>query len=249
MKVKICIFLFVIITASLSGCMDSDNSTKKLSRQISELHPIEFKTVERYENFKEIADNTNDLIRLLKREGRFDIQELKGTVEEYEKISRILTEYTPLINNYNEVLKSANEYNKYGTTEKEREFYSAIGNFTLETFLIVTAAYAIPAYESVGIVYRASGLNIIAPSCPTCVSIILSNAHWLIRTYMVEKSTEAAEKSKQILESIESLDEIKIIIQSSQYFVDNAINSAYNISSSWDKIRSNNTIKEKLVSI
>lgn len=225
-----------IVIASISGCIANEKSTKKLAERVAKFQYIDFKTVERYENFKEIADNINDLIQLLNREGGFNIQELKGTQEEYEKIGKVLTKYTPLIDNYNKVVQSAKEYDNYGTSEKKDAFYIAVSEFGLETALIVTAAYATPVYEGLGIVYRASGLNIIAPSCPTCVSIILSNAHWLIRTYMVEKSAEAAGKAEQILKQIESLDEIKAVIQESQYFANNTINRAYNISSSWDKI-------------
>jgi hypothetical protein len=231
MRTEIILILLAIITGT-SGCINKEPQTKELVNKIAEMPLLELGTVNSYEKFKDMADNFNSLISLLNREGGYNIQELEVTEESYQKISRVLTEYGPLINNYNRVVKSAKDYD--GSIEKEQAFYNAVGNFTLETFLIGTAAFGSYTYESVGVLYRASGLNVIAPSCPTCISIILGNAHWFVRTYMVEKSSETAET---ILNQMELSDRFNTLKQQSYNFVNDTINIAYNDSSSSNKIR------------
>lgn len=231
LRTKIILLLLIVIVGT-SGCVNKEPSTKELANKIAEMPLLELETVDSYEKFKDIADNFNDLIRLLNKEGGYSIQEFEVNEESYQKISRVLTEYGPLINNYNEVVKSAKYYD--GTIEKEETFYKALGSFALETFLIGTAAFGSFTYENIGVLYRASGLNVIAPSCPTCISIILGNAHWFVRTYMVEKSSETAE---QILNRIELSDEIRALKQKSQYLANfNTMNITYNTTFSLGKI-------------
>lgn len=234
---KINVIIIIILFILLQGCINKapnenltskNTSTKELAEKIAKLSTIELESVDSYDKFKDLADNFNDLIRLLNKEGDYNIREFEVTEESYQKISRVLTEYGPLINNYNEVVTSAKEYD--GTTEKEKIFYVAIGTFGLETALIVTTAFAIPVYEGVGIAYRAIGLNKFAFSCPTCIEIILGQAHWFVRTYMVEKSSETAEQILKLLES----GGIKDLKQKTQDSINDTLNWTRSVSYSWD---------------
>jgi chromatin segregation and condensation protein Rec8/ScpA/Scc1 (kleisin family) len=222
----------LVVIVGTSGCITKEPPAKELATKLAEMPLLELETVDSYEKFSDMADKFNDMTRLLNNEGNYHIREIEVTEESYQKISRVLTEYGPLINNYNRVVKSAKDYD--GSIEKEQVFYTALGSFTLETLLITTAVFGSFTYEGIGVLYRASGLNIIAPSCPTCVSIILGNAHWFVRTCMVEKSSETAE---QILNGIELSDEIKAMKQMSQPLANETINTTRNIASSLDKIR------------
>ena len=230
MNQKICLILILIIlTANLSGCVNKEKSTKDLAGIISrELNPIDFETVDSYAKFKDMADNINNLITLLNEEADYEIQGFDGTAENYQKISRVLTEYSPLINNYNEVVHNATQYYTYGTPENEKYFYIAVGKFGLEMTLITTLAFGSVTYEGVGILYRVSGLNRIAFSCPTCVKIILSDVHWSARTYMVEESSETADKLLNLIGEAE----IEVAKQKSQDFVNDATDELNNLRNS-----------------
>jgi len=91
-------------------------------------------------------------------------------------------------------------------TETVKEFYKAAGKLGLETGLIVGTIYYTPAYKGVGYVYRTLGLNRLAFKCSTCVSYVLSSAHWFIRNIMVEKSSRVAEI---IVNNLEKYIEVK----------------------------------------
>lgn len=163
-----------------------------LAKEIAKLPPLEIDSVESYEEFEKYADAANALVRLLNREGGFDLDKIEVSFKSYQKFSRVVKEYGPLINNYNETISTAKEFEE-GNPEKEKAFYMAIGKFGLETTIIFTAVYAKAAFGVTGYLYRASGLNRLAFSCPTCVSVILSQTHWFIRGVMVEESSHLAE--------------------------------------------------------
>ncbi len=240
--IKIYYFIFLLFVF-LTGCINIKNpeetiipkdfskniSTKELALKIADLPLLELETVDSYEKFKDVAENINDLIKLLNNEGGYEIPGFEVTDENYRKISRVLTEYGPLIGNYNEVVKAAKDYDD--TEEKKKALYISIGKFGLETALIITTAFSMPIYEGVGIAYRAIGLNRFAFSCPTCIEIILGNAHWFVRTYMVEKSSETAEKILNLIET-EKLKDLKI---EAEYSINKTINWTHEISSSLDK--------------
>jgi len=171
-----------------------------LACSVAELQPINMSSVDSYEKFKTLMDYINALIEQMNRNTEiFDIPEIKVTKEEWKKISKKFEEYAPLINNYNEVLSTGRVYCKYPTSEHLNAFYKATGKFAFEFLLIYDAVFYPIAYKSVWVIYRASGLSAIARTCPACVKIILSTAHWEIHNMLVE------EASKTALEVIEAV--------------------------------------------
>ena len=168
-----------------------DSYLVELTDEISKLPKIETDTIESFEKYHNFADNLNNLIELLNREGGVEIPKLKGTMEEYDKISKTITEYAPLINNYNEVIETAGTFDLNDSSAVN--FYIASGKMGLESTIIYYTVWSGPAYKATGYIYRISGLNRIAFKCPSCVSIILGKVHWFIRGYMVEKSSDIAE--------------------------------------------------------
>ncbi len=168
-----------------------DINLTSITAQISQLPYLELNTIERYEQYKELVDKLNDLIELLNKESdTFNLEKLDSSSDAWEKALRTITEYGPLINNYNEVVKSAKEYQNNQNDDLLKKFYLVSGKFAFELSIIIWAVFYGAAYESVGIVYRSIGLNRFAFKCPTCIKIILSEAHWNIRTMLVEKSSE-----------------------------------------------------------
>jgi hypothetical protein len=115
------------------------------------------------------------------------------------KSKRLITEYGPLINNYNDVVETAIQVNE-GKSEI-KEFYKTSAIFGLEVVVIFTGLFYPFSYDTVGVLYRTVGLNRFAFDCPSCVSFILSSAHWTIRTALVEESSKVVET---LLDAIES---------------------------------------------
>ena len=101
----------------------------------------------------------------------------KGTREEYDRISNIVTKWTPIIGNYNNLVYSARAYDE-NDPETIKEYYKNIGLFCFEIAIIYTHIWWKPSYAIVGTLYRGSGLNRLAFKCPSAISYVLSTAHW-----------------------------------------------------------------------
>jgi hypothetical protein len=215
-KITLCILIVTIIL--FSGCTEkiSDTATNisqktksvvddgidfivdnllkediKIIQGVSALPTFEQETIDTYQAYQNFADVVNALFKFLNREGGYNFQILKGTQEEYEKISKFVTEYGPLVNNYNSIVYASKNYN-HNDPESLKEYYKALGTFGLEFAIIYTTVWYSPTYKAVGMVYRWSGLNRLAFKCPTLISFILSQAHWGLRGILVDKSSGAA---------------------------------------------------------
>lgn len=162
---------------------------------VATLPPLDLNTVDRYEDYQIFADRMNMLIEILNRELDYDIPLFPKTREAWSKASMTITKYSPLINNYNEVVLTAKSYSTSQTDESKKEFYLSTARFGFETALIVWAVFYTAAYESVGIVYRSIGLNTMAVKHPVLVKTILSNWHWLLRNTLVETASQSATKA------------------------------------------------------
>ena len=163
----------------------------KLIEELSKLETIDDETIDGVEGYHNIADKLNLFINILNREIGLDLDSLQGTQDEYKALSKIFTEYTPLVGNYNKIVISAKEYKSGKTTSKD-EFYKAIAEFSLEFVIIQGAVFYKPAYRMTGIIYRNVGLNRLAFKYPSIVSHLLSKIHWLLRNLMVNESSEIA---------------------------------------------------------
>jgi hypothetical protein len=170
---------------------DADYSVQ-LPLKTCELPLLDMDNVDNAESYKKFADNSNKLIKILNEQSDwFDIPELG---DDYSRASRFITEYAPLIKNYNEVILCAQEFNEEKTDENLQEFYIASTRFGYESVTIMGTIFYSASYQTVGTIYRASGLQTLAFKCPSCVSIALSELHWGIRTTLVETSSLIAKK-------------------------------------------------------
>lgn len=190
------IFAILCLTLLVSGCVSPISihntkeqiSAKTLVDSIAILPKLELKTVENFEQYKIFADHINTLIRILNHERGIQIPEIEKSLESFEKISNVVEAWTPLIDNYNNLIESARDYDdkKRETVEK---FYTALGIFGLETTIVLTASFYKITFETVGFIFRSSGFNVAAFHCPACVSAILSSMHWLFRNTLVDEAS------------------------------------------------------------
>lgn len=174
-------------------------SEEELIQKIAELPTMDMNSVENYGRYKEFVDNMNNLIYILNRNEMFDITPFEATRGGWEKASKLITEYGPLIDNYNEVINASKNHISLNNEESKKTFYIASGKFAFEAGLIVFTVYYSAAYTSVGIVYRSVGLNKLALKHPMIIKIVLSQAHWFVRTVLVESSSQIAQEILEIV--------------------------------------------------
>jgi len=179
-----------------------DDTSYDIANWTMQLPPLDNDTVDTCTSYQEIADRMNQLITFLNREGdSFKIPQLDSSREGYDKVSKVVTEFTPLINSYNEVISSSKRVVR-NHPESLPEFQIASSKFALEVGLIYYAAGYKASYELVGFAYRSIGLNRLAFKCPTCVQVVLSDAHWFARNSFVE---EAGKQMDTLITCIENI--------------------------------------------
>jgi hypothetical protein len=192
---------FLIILILLTGCnkpqytgnvISIDKDTLPINA--ANLPMMNMTSVDSFDRYKTFADNTNDLITILNNKNElFKIPKFEVTQEAWGRLSKKITEYSPLINNYNQVVGDAKIYVENNSKENLDRFYISSGKFAFESAIIVGALFYTASFEIVGFAYRSVGMNALALKCGPCVSVILSNAHWFIRTFLVESASNVAE--------------------------------------------------------
>lgn len=213
------IILLLSIVLLSSGCTAQDptpnaihnvdllDGTELAAGEIAKLSPLDMNSVDSFERYKDFADKFNTMAKILNEKMKiFDIPALEPTQEGYEKASKAIVKYTPLIDNYNGVVLSAKSFNRDDKSSVDK-FYTESGQFALETTLIVGSVFWSTTYMGVGTVYRASGLNVLAFKCGACISAVLSDAYWTVNIALVEGSSQAA---KQIIEGIGKIHNLNI---------------------------------------
>lgn len=206
MKKSTLFCVFLVLSSVFNGCIEGgDNpiapnavlgtseienvTLKDITAQIAKLPKTDESNIDSLIKFEEFTDKLTDLVDLLNENMDLEIPRIEASEETYKKVSHVVKECSPLIDNYNEVIDKARNYNE-NDNESEIEFYVAVAKLGLEVTLIVTAAFYIPAYKGVGMAYRASGLNKLAVKHPRTIRIILSHAHSFVRNKMVAGSSE-----------------------------------------------------------
>jgi hypothetical protein len=168
--------------------ISSENSI--FIESISNLNTIDESTQDYFEDYHAVADGANAIINILDTEGNMDIG-FKGNREEYERVSKIVTKWSPIIGNYNNLIYSARDYDE-NEPETIKEYYKNLGLFCFELAIIYTHVWWKPSYLIIGKLYRGSGLNRLAFKCPSLISYILSSAYWGLCNYLNEKTTDSA---------------------------------------------------------
>lgn len=222
------IALTLITLLIFSGCSQGVNlneiNKESLPLEIAKLSLLNFNTVDSFETFKELADNLNLAIEILNEKSKTQIDFIEPTKETWNSISKVLTEYAPLIDNYNQLVSTAKDFDIERTEFKLNEFYLASSKFGIELALIMGTVFYGASYNIVKYVYFNSGMTRFALKCSTCVSTVLGQAHWTIRNYFVASSAIIAEGAIRMLQN--SSETMKII--NNEYHVTNKTNNIFN---------------------
>lgn len=177
----------IIIGSNISDSnLDYDSLMLSTASYMGTLPVLNLEGVNSFEQYHDFVDKVNDAIKILNSEKLgMQIPLLQYAPDEYDKISKIITKFLPLIQEYNDMISAAKNVHALNQ-DSINNFYIKTGIFSVMLLLVVTAAYAAPSYWIVGTLYRSSGLTTMAFKCPSCVSVVLSEAHWAVRSYSVE---------------------------------------------------------------
>lgn len=217
-----------------------------------------------YTEYLSFVSKTNILIKILnEKTSWFKIDSLDDSYDSYiqlsksiEDVDKKVTKWGPLVNNYNEVIESAKIYTNTPTEENRINFYSKSAKFGFEFSIIGGAVFFKPSYQTVGALYRASGLSSFAKSCPTCIETTLSITHWEIRNELGELSLGLFDKINDLkfdekrLEKIDFnnfVNKFKIAFWVGVGFTSEQVeNGIYYLQNSWEQIKTSEEYNQAL---
>ncbi len=186
------IIVAVFIVVKITG--NAVNENDKLVYGISKLPELNLEDIKTYEQYKEFADKSNDLISIINKQTGASIPEFETTTEAWSKASKFISKYAPLINNYNLLIDSSRNFEEDKSDLNYRDFYEKMGVFSLEFTFISASIFHQVTFDIVGGVFRSIGIGSLALKCPACASAIMSSAYWSIKTALVESASKGADE-------------------------------------------------------
>lgn len=157
--------------------------------EVAMLNSIDLSYITTIDDYYSFAEDYNKLILIVNEELDLTMNLLDLSSEGFANMLNLISKYSPLIDNYNQVVSNAVEFRKNELIEYKQAFYKAVLVFAFEAGLIAYAVFYGPAYNMTGAIYRQIGLNRFAIRHPKLISVILSNMHWTIRASLTEGSS------------------------------------------------------------
>jgi hypothetical protein len=201
LPILVVIVLVVIILGALifvpwktgNNILGENVNNDRLLTKVSSLEPLNLTTIEKYEDYKELTDNLNDFILIINDQTKTNIPLLKNTQEDWTEASKLISKYSPLINNYNSMILTAKTCEIQKTNESYQKFYGEAGKFSLELTFISATLFHEVTFGLVGGVFNSLGVGSLALKCPACASSLMSGAYWTIKTTLVESASGSAD--------------------------------------------------------
>lgn len=162
--------------------------------QSSNLQEIDMTKVTKYEEYTKMIDNINLIIKIINDKADTELKYLSKDIEAYEKFTKTITKYTPLIDNYNGLIQASKDFNP-NKEELANKVIAKATSFTVEAALISLGALHKAVFNVVGDFSRTFGLTTFSRTCPSCVSAVMSTSYWGIKNAIVNEGGELTEKA------------------------------------------------------
>lgn len=159
----------------------------------SNIQKIDLKKVQSHDEYKKMIDNLNLMIQIINSKAGTNIKFLSKEIDAYNKFMLEVKRYSPLIDNYNSLIRYSYELNPHDEESVNILLTKTVG-FTVEALLIVGGVFYQAAFIATGTFANAFGLTKLASVCGPCVSTVMSSMHWIIRDGLIEKVSEYSEK-------------------------------------------------------
>jgi len=167
----------------------------KISEMVKKfnLQEMDLKKVQSHDEYKKMIDNLNLMIQIINSKAGTNIKILSKEIGAYNTFMLEVKRYSPLIDNYNFLIKYSYELNPSDEESVNILLTKTVG-FAVEAVLIFGGVFYQAAFVATGTFANAFGLTKLASLCGPCVSTVMSSMHWVIRNGIIEKVSEYSEK-------------------------------------------------------
>lgn len=161
-----------------------DTFANSIAKSFSDLPPLEINSVNSFKEFKTVTDKLNLAIGILNDNNFFknyDVSTIEATQDSWSKVSMEITRFTPLIGNYNSVIKKSNIYLENPSIDNRKNLLVETAVFGVEIAIITLGLAYKVSFKLVGTLARKTGILRLAKTNPTLARTFMSSAHWTIR--------------------------------------------------------------------
>jgi hypothetical protein len=185
----IILIIFFIFLAGCSQPATNENAlpgkkiADELSSQIRTIGPIDDSIFEDYSKYQDGIKKVNQLTRIINDKIKTEIPEVGSTISDFEKFKeiKIVLQYTPLVEPYNQLYQSSLKLPSENKTDYN-SFYTDIGIFSLEVCIIESKMSYKIAYKTTGELASNFKLYQLSPYIgDEGYKVLLSEIHWSIR--------------------------------------------------------------------
>lgn len=199
--VLLLVFLFVGFEVKLSGFsfFGENYESDGFIEGISELDVMSFNSVESFENYVEFANRMNILIGLLNEKFGLSIDDFEKTSEAWASVSKKISKYTPLINNYNNLVDSCRIHEEIHSKESYSNAYIKVRSFAFELSILSASFTHQITFLTIGKVFGKLGIGSIANTSPVVAKAVMSSAYWSLKSYGSEEMSGLADNMAKIV--------------------------------------------------
>jgi|GEM_PF-1718217 len=142
--------------------------------------------VQSYEGYKEMLDNLNLGIKIVNNHFDKEFDPLSTERSAYEEFTKKIDKYSPLINNYNDLIEASRNYD--GTEASADKVLTSTASMGVELFLIHDGNLHKAVFSNVGEFSARIGLLKLSKICGPCVGAAMETIYWSSKNYIVDKS-------------------------------------------------------------
>lgn len=157
------------------------------------LKQIHLDDIHSYQAYKDFIENVDLMIKTLNEQAGLNIQTLSESREAHAKVIGTIEKYSPLIDNYDQVVSSSYIYASKRDVPTATELVTATTGLAFETAFLEGNIAHQEIFEALGLLSGKSGVLHLARTCPSCVSVIMNSAYWTARKAAARESTKMVE--------------------------------------------------------
>ena len=101
----------------------------------------------------------------------------------FGKVAEVISDYGPLISNYNSVIFSAQELNSKYSEENYKTFQKNLGIFSLEFAILSSSLIKWASLEVVSLAFVTIGVK-----CPQCITVVSTNLNKILTSKAFEQA-------------------------------------------------------------
>lgn len=166
-------------------------AAETISEAVNAAHlpTINLNEIHEYDDYVQMIENLNLAIKIVNKHVDKQFNPFSTERVAYEEFLRKVNKYSPLIDNYNELVIGSGEFDPAREESADRVLTSTAG-CAIEATLITSSALHKAVFKTLGEASAHFGLLRLSHTCGPCVGAAMQSAYWGSKNFIVERGSE-----------------------------------------------------------